>query len=71
MASVLRPHRPRVAARPLARRKSASPVVSAGYRPGSAAQTRVASWAAASWTPRYSSEESFPFCRHRAVSSAS
>jgi hypothetical protein len=31
----------------------------------------VASWAAASLTPRYSSEESFLFCRHRAVSSAS
>ena len=40
-ASARRPHRPRVPARPLARRNSASAAGSAGYRPGSAAQTRV------------------------------
>ena len=51
-ASVRRPHRPRVLARPLARRNPASAAGSVGYRPGSAAQTRAASRAAASWTPR-------------------
>ena len=66
-ARVRRPHRPRVLARPLARRNSASAAVSAGYRPGSAAQTRVASRAAASWTPRYSRDESLPSAPPRGV----
>ena len=58
-------------ARPLARRNSASLVLSAGYRPGSASQTRAACRVAASWTPRYSSARSSPLARHWAVSSAS
>ena len=45
-ASVRRPHRRRVPARPLALRNSAPAAFSAGYRSGSAAQTRAASWAA-------------------------
>ena len=49
-ARARRRRRPRAAARPLARRNSASPVPSGGYRPGSPAQTRAACPAAASWT---------------------
>ena len=70
-ASARRRHRPRARARPLARRKSASLVLSAGYRPGSASQTRAACRVAVSWTPRYSSARSPPLERHRVVSSAS
>ncbi len=70
-ASNWRRRLPRFAARPLARRKSASRGDSAGYLPGSVSQTRTACLAAASWASRYRYEESLPFSRHRAVSSAS